>query len=24
VALVWRFHALTRRGYMPDVPHAVR
>ena len=20
--LVWRFHALTRRGYMPDVPHA--
>lgn len=22
VALVWRFHALTRRGYMPDVPHA--
>ena len=23
VALVWRFHALTRRGYMPDVPQAM-
>jgi MATE family multidrug resistance protein len=23
MALVWRFHVLTRRGYMPDVPQAM-